>query len=334
MDGATAGPRKGWKDHLLKSGVPLEYEVAALMSSADMAVDADFCFLRRDVAGVKEWSVDIAANWYGPTENDVAFGLYALVECKYRSPEKTLLLFEEPNEDFSTATLGGTVASFDALAPFELPANAFVEMERRLDFVYKGIEIFGNGAVEEDIRHGIQQLRYAAPARLRQVFDIVLSSHPDDRLAIFFVKILVTNAPLRLVNRDVKIETIRSASTLDDISAPIDTAILFSDYGPDFEDHVRSIFESGAEDRIKAAESIKRQLAAVGKKFKFYSDPMRLAQDFAQGGGRVCRHMGTQFFITTLHALPNLLASIKNASAEAYDSRTKLKRQRKTTKSR
>ena len=74
---ATSGEaKKGWKDHLLRSGAPLEYEVASVMSGADMAVDADFPFVRRDSVGIKEWSVDIAATWYGPSENDVGFELH------------------------------------------------------------------------------------------------------------------------------------------------------------------------------------------------------------------------------------------------------------------
>ena len=144
MSGNAPGPKKGWKDHLLKSGVPLEYEVAAVMSRLGMAIDADFPFLRRDIAGVKELSVDIAANWYGPTANEAGFELHTLVECKYRSPEKILLLLEDPNEEFSPATLGGTVSSFDAWIPFHLPLDAFVPIERNLHYVYKCIVMIGS----------------------------------------------------------------------------------------------------------------------------------------------------------------------------------------------
>jgi len=150
MSGNSPGAKKAWKDHFLKSGVPLEYEVAAVISQAGMAVEADFSFLRRDVIGVKEWSVDIAANWYGPTEDEVGFNLNALVECKYRSPEKTLLLLEDPNDLYPPATLGGTVLSFDALVPFHLPFNAFVPMERKLQYVYKCIEIYEQGAIQDE----------------------------------------------------------------------------------------------------------------------------------------------------------------------------------------
>src|SRR5258708_7141677 len=109
MKGAPTGAKRSWKDHLLKSGVPLEYEVAAILDRADMAINADFSFLRRDVVGAKEFSVDVLARYYGPSENDVGFELDMLVECKYRSPEKTLLLLEHPGASYSPVTLGGTV---------------------------------------------------------------------------------------------------------------------------------------------------------------------------------------------------------------------------------
>lgn len=90
--------RRGWNDFLLRSGVPLEYEVALCLASEGMPVDADFSFMRRDVSGLKQWSVDIAASWYGPSANRVNYVLEARVECKYRSPEKCVLFLEEPNQ--------------------------------------------------------------------------------------------------------------------------------------------------------------------------------------------------------------------------------------------
>ena len=191
-------------------------------------------------------------------------------------------------------------------------------MEQQLPFVYKCVEIFERGAIEDEVKHGIQQLRYAAPARLCRVFDFGIDMFPTDRNLIFLMKILVTNAPLRLLKRGTNIDVIKSAETLSDISSPVDIGILFSDYGPDFEDHVRSIFESGADYRLKASQSLKKQLAKAGKKFELYSDPIQLVQDFARGGAWTCRDLGTQFFITTLAALPKLLMSVKSSCLEMY----------------
>lgn len=298
-----------------------------------MAVEADFPFMRRDIAGLKELSVDIAAQFYGPSENDVGFELHTLVECKYRSPEKTLLLLEDPNEEFSPVTLGGTVASFDAFAPFHLPLNGFVAMEQELPYVYKGVEIFDGGAIEEEVRHGIQQLRFAAPALLRRMVDFDLyNGHLEERNGIFFTSILVTNAPLRLLNRSVNIQLVKSAAALDDISTPIDVAILYSDYGPDFEDHVRTIFRDDLDERMARARVVKKELSSAGKKFGFYSDPEKFVSELSHAGRSTCRHIGTQFFVANLHAVPKLLESIKTACLESYSARALLKRARTVRK--
>lgn len=328
-------PRKGWKDHLLRSGVPLEYQVASILSKEGMSVDADFSFMRRDVAGMKEWSVDIAARWYAQTrkKDDILFELQLLVECKFRSNEKFVLLLEDPNEQHSPVTLGGTVNSFDAFVPYKFPMNAFVPLESSIPYVYKGVELHEGGAVEEDIRHGIQQLRYATPVLLRQAFDFTMYSHPTDMFGQFFTKILVTNAPLFLLKRSVDIETIRAADDIKEISSAIDFAIFYSDYGPDFEDHFRSVFKEEAQDRIAIARSVRDRLQIHGKEISFHDDPVRLVENLSNASRYECRAVGTQFFLTTLDGLPRLLQPLKNACKQSYRDRKKPKKKsRKITK--
>jgi hypothetical protein len=315
--------QKGWKEHFLRSGVPLEYQVALLMAAEDMAVDADFSFIRRDVGGFKEWSVDILAEWYGPTSNNLKYELNALVECKYRSPEKCVLFLEEPNDQFSPVTLGGTVSSFDTLVPYHLWLNAFVSLEEKLPYVYKGIELHDKGAFDEDFRHGIQQLRYATPAVLRRALDHGLYGHYSEALAIFVTRILVTNAPLRILNRGADIKAIREASNLDEISHQCETVILYSDSGPDFEDHFRLTFESGTKDRLEAAQSFESYLAKAGKKFGIRSDPVNLIEGLSKAQRFECLSVGRQFFVTTLDGLRPLLNSLKHDCREAYRQRTK-----------
>jgi hypothetical protein len=169
-------PKKGWKDHLLRSGVPLEYHVATVLTKEDMRVEADFSFLRRDITGAKEWSVDMAASWFCQAKKaDAAIQLELLVECKYRSQEKSILFLPEPIGRDSLAVVGGTVSIYDHFTPFHIKIDPLINLEAPLRFVYKGIELHDGGAVEEDLRHGIQQLRYAAPARLRQDFEFAIT---------------------------------------------------------------------------------------------------------------------------------------------------------------
>ncbi len=334
MASTPSTAKKGWKEHLLKSGIPLEYEVAACLLNADMAVDADFSFLRRDIGGIKELSVDIAARDYGPGADDIGYELNLLVECKYRSPEKTLLLLSYPEGSYTPVTLGGTFAVFDAFVPYHISLDAFVGLEEKYDYVYKGVEVYEHGAIEDEIKHGIHQLRYAAPVFFRRFFDFQLGMHPEDRCAIFYTAILVTNAPLRLLKPNVGIEAIRQASSLEDISTPIDTAILHSGYGPDFEEHVRTVFQVDDARRKEMAEELTAELIQAGKKFGFRDDPVSVIKEHASGDNWACRHMGSQFFVTNIAALPELISSIQKFTRRAYGSRTKRRKAYKPRKSR
>jgi hypothetical protein len=231
-------------------------------------------------------------------------------------------LLEDPNVSFSPVTLGGTVNTFDVLVPYHLPLDSFVSLEKKLPYVYKCIELHDRGAFDEDIRHGFEQLRYATPALLRSTFDFSLHGHPDDRTSIFFTKILVTNVPLRLLRKRVDIEAVRAASLLDEISSELDTAILFSDYGPDFEDHFRSVFSDETAERARAAEKARKFLTEAGKKFRYARDPEEFASNLACANRFEARNVSTQFFITSLEALPRLLASLKRACLKGYRART------------
>ena len=149
-----------------------------------MSVDADFSFLRRDINGMKEWSVDIASTWYSSPQK-IDYELRLLIECKYRSQEKFILLLPNPNLEFSPITLGGTINIFDQFSSEHLSSEPFTRLERKYDFVYKCIEIHGGGASEDDLRHGIQQLRYATPAYLRHALEFLMYSSPEDRAPLF-----------------------------------------------------------------------------------------------------------------------------------------------------
>ncbi|MDP3632507.1 hypothetical protein [Phenylobacterium sp.] len=172
----------GWKKHLLRSGVPLEYEVAQILAARRMSISADFSFMRRDGMAKKESSVDISADWYDDPNPNLQLSL--LIECKYRAQNKTILFVPDPNETYSPVTLGGTINSFDYAVPYQIHLNSFVEIDKSLDYVYKAIEISDDGAYEEQIWHGIQQLRYGIPVLLRSNLEFNLFSHPQEAMSL------------------------------------------------------------------------------------------------------------------------------------------------------
>lgn len=323
----SSSAKKTWKDHLLRSGLPLEHEVARILAKERMSVTADFSFVRRDGLITKEWSVDLEATWYGETKNNgLKYEVLFLIECKYRSDDKVMLFVEDPNLDTSPITLGGTINSFDHFTPFHVTSIPFSELESEFRFVYKGTELHSGGAVDEDLRHAIQQLRYATPAFLRENIDFNISNHAEDILPIFFTKILVTNSPIKLLKSDISINEIRSANSIDDISSVENTVILFSDYGAEYENHVKSTFEYDPQDRMEISEYIKESLQRNGKEVDSASDPYKLLKNIMSGRRYECRSFATQFFITNIGNLPNLISRIKKSCELAYKGRRKKRR--------
>lgn len=65
---------KGWKRHLLSSGIPLEYEVAEHLGEQGMVTEADFSFTRPNGKETTEGSVDILCRSYEKFgKSEVAF---------------------------------------------------------------------------------------------------------------------------------------------------------------------------------------------------------------------------------------------------------------------
>src|SRR3712207_5741882 len=85
-----------------------------------------------------------------------------IVECKYHSQYKVVLLLRDPNiGGYSRIILGGTLRCYDHFVPYSIRLNFSVDLESLMEFVYNAVEIHEKGAVEQDLRHAIQQLRYA-----------------------------------------------------------------------------------------------------------------------------------------------------------------------------
>lgn len=316
-------PRKGWKEHLLRSGVPLEYEVATVLGQAGMEVEADFSYLRRDLGGAKEWSVDILATWEGRTRRQ-QLSLHILIECKYRSPEKLFVFLQAPTTIVSPLILGGTVNAFSQFSLFYLPYGCFETLEKQLAWVYKGVELHQRDAVEEDIRHGIQQLRYATPSALRQAFEFATDAAlGGSGYAIFFTKIMVTNAPILVLDRRAGLEAIRSAEHIEDITSQEQTVIMFSDYGPDYRDHFKHAFSGEDSWLLDNAKELRTQLQLRGKATTFGNDPAQLVEDLGAATRSDISGVSSQFFITTLDGLPWLLSQIQTACTTSYKGRTK-----------
>jgi hypothetical protein len=308
-----------WKKHLLRSGLPLEYEVAQAVSQLGMSISADFSFMRREGNTDKESSVDLESFWYDEPEPN--FLLRLLIECKYRSPNKNLLFLSDPSEYFPPATLGGTLRNLDFACPISIPLNSSVELENNFEIVYKGIEISDEGAHSSEFWHGIQQLRYGTPLSIQNIIDNSIFGHPEDVIPIFFASILVTNAPIIVLNSGCKMSDIESAKCIDDISKRHDCVIFYSDYGPDYEDHFRRIFLRDGKRRLIESIDLKKRLENMGKKIDHFNDPVKIIQSLQESERYITRAISTQFFVVTLSGFEGLIRRIQASCRDAFDGR-------------
>src|ERR1035438_684627 len=91
---------KSWKDALLSSGLPLEYEATRILVQSGFHVDGEYPYNRRSDCGSEEFSVDLLAHHYlenGCKDGSFKGQIAAVCECKYRNPGKTWVFMPDLN---------------------------------------------------------------------------------------------------------------------------------------------------------------------------------------------------------------------------------------------
>jgi hypothetical protein len=213
-----------WKEHLLKSGLPLEYEVKQFLATRDYHSRSDFTYLRNDENEIlKEFSYDIDCPLaYFENRN------YAnlMIECKYRHENVKWVFLPE------TSLARGVIVTPDA---FMHPNDYFSDIQFRFSrrnmgsvgtLCSKGIEILPSGCNEQSISHAVNQLAYAFAER---VVDGVM--HNVESLLgvdhVFFnIPIIVTTANLYRMKENFDIDSIKNATEIDEVADIQDCIVL------------------------------------------------------------------------------------------------------------
>jgi hypothetical protein len=236
-----------WKDRLLSSSVPLEYEVAKILTKENFFVDYDFAYQRFDEKEEKEFSVDISATGFYPfrDSNKIDIQIDLLVECKYRNPDVkwAFLPILDPDTDLGV-TSGEPVKFIDDFSEVRFKSTwNLLEIPNSCN---KGIEInILNGEVHDTgIHHGVNQLIYSLPIVLRRSIKDSLENHLDDVFPFAFCPILVTTAELRLLNVDFSIDSVKNADSLDNLSIEVPYLVYHTDLYPSFTKHCENLFKN------------------------------------------------------------------------------------------
>lgn len=314
---------KDWKSKLISSSLPFEFEAAKILIAHDFVTTSDYTYSRDDLGVIKDFSVDLRARDKTPfttTEKNTA-ELNLLVECKQRNPNIKWLFLPEINHlDLSPVVTGVTIRVIDEFCKNFLPINSTIDFDCKGPFCYKGIEIdekSGN-VFDSELKHGISQLQYALPRLISQCIRFHAVGFPEDNIPFFICPILLTSSELYILNRDVEINNIKSATSLNDIAEKVPFLVYYSDYGPDFEKHCMKEFSM-----IKNLKGDKRiyDLEQYLKKIGY--DDLRLPANLID---RLCdcdrydlTRFFTQFVICSIDTFPSLLMKIKYVVSKATE---------------
>lgn len=323
---------KEWKSKLLSSSFPLEYEVAKLLVSKGFAVDPDYKYSRSDNGIAKDFSVDMMATAYSPfnNPNEITSSLYLLVECKYRDESINWLFIPEPNKsDFSNIVGGATLRLVDEFSPYRITKkDSLYDFENKIICAYKGTEmrISTNTSVyDSEFKHGIFQLQYALPRLLKESLEFEIYGHIEDNSPFLFCPILLTTANLVMLDEDISIKKVKKASTLSDIGQEVPYLILFSDYGPDFEEHYQkecmSLKSLNKSKEISYLDDLYKKSGCADTD---YYKPSRIAKSLSSGERSKLSEYFTHFIICNYDAFPSLIDNIKFSVQNLMQNRKKL----------
>jgi hypothetical protein len=261
-----------WKDHLLKSGLPLEFEIKRFLDDKGCISNMERTYLRNNEAEVPtEFSYDIDSSYI---KGDHFIDL--MIECKYR------------HENVRWVFLPETYGSIDDInyTDFMHALDHFNTHEyHHVDFPIafgplcsKGVELTSEGANPKTITQAIAQLSYAMADKVTNAVlhqtDAVLSTHFKST-TFYSIPIIVTTAPLYRLRDDVDIQTIKVSEKLEDVATSEPFLILKAQPGSDLLKHNREIFSTFM---------IERGLEELTAKLKsFNSDPRFVFDNIARG---------------------------------------------------
>jgi exonuclease VII small subunit len=264
-----------WKNFLLKSSLPLEYEVQRLLENNDYQTEYEYSYIRRDENNIEnEFSYDINAYRYegGDTERGHYFEL--MIECKYRDPSTNWIFSPEKffgNSDFRPQ-------SYLNSSDFFTKSNRFVfgtVVEECFPPCGKGIELHTNGQNPKSIEQALKQLSYAMPRKFLN--GVRNQLHYSDMLDTvwFHIPIIVTTANLYRMYEGVGIADIRKAKSIDAIAQKVDGLLMRYSQGEDLKRYAKQNLDDFIE--LEGMDLLKEKYNREDVDFDFWlkNNPMK-----------------------------------------------------------
>lgn len=214
-----------WKDYLLKSGLPLEFEVKKVLDKLGFWTKCEFAYFRENENNIlTEFSYDL--------DSEILIGEHCfelLIECKYRD-ESTNWLFLPEDYNYSTRGIGTT--DFRNTNDFFYPKDYNDKIFRYLNLIkisplcVKGIEICSTGPNPKTIDQAISQVSYALVDKVISAMEKQLKFEKEELFIYHHVPVIVTTANLFRLNRNVTIESIKQANNIQELSSKHDILLI------------------------------------------------------------------------------------------------------------
>jgi len=322
---------KKWKSNLLSSSLPLEYEVARTLVTKGFAVEADYTYGRDAESGQpKDFSVDMLARGFPPftKPNTVDGTLELLIECKHRVRGTKWLFLPDVNKDkFSHIYLGCALRVFDDFSPYIVNKNPSYEFTHKTPCCYKGIEVQQADRVyDAEIKHGIEQLRYAFPRLISNAILNNIMGHPEDNRPFLICPILLTTAELLVLDKKLTIDYVEAADDLTALGKPVPYLITYSGYGPDFENHCtkmcKVLTDYVGHNLVRKVDDI-RGVISDGRYRR--QGPIAFMKELAAADDTALQLYFTQFVVCTKDGFAKLVDKLKRWSVQILDSRTDMR---------
>lgn len=237
-----------WKDLVLRSGLPLEYEVKAYLDKKGFVPSYEAAYLREDEAGrTRSFSYDIRATILRPRHQ-----IELMVECKYR--HESVKWFFLPEEY-------GGVGGLEALDVFH-PVDEFTEEASPFSLgdlfpelapaAGRGIELTKDQTNGKSIYQATTQLAYAFAEHLTEAIVCEIDRLLGKDTVLCNLPVIVTTAHLYRLNEGITIAAVKGASEPKDIATQCGLLVLRQPedpeiYGRNLEALQQLVSERGAD---------------------------------------------------------------------------------------
>ena len=274
-------------------------------------VGGEYTYLRPNQDGADtEFSVDVHVVKELEIDSERWGGWEVLVECKYSSPGGQWVFLPFPK---TTDIIIGSIWVTEDLATRRIRnKEPLLAIDRELEYCMKGIVLHDGGADSNSVTRGQQQLSHAMANLVAQQLSWQLNTWHDDDLSILLTSsLLVTNAPLFVLNHGSTLPDFHDADELESVATQADALVLYRPFSPHMKRYSKELVEDGVDDKSLSGrvDNLYRILEARGYERHLLPYRWHARSAVANASERV--------IVVNLDALPSVMTTLIENIEEA-----------------